>query len=534
MAVHTRSQPRLRQLLLLLLLGVALVLAGRKPSTALKTGIGLCHDLGPPIPSSDIARHDLHSGRSRQPNAEACAQKCCAELLCGGYTFAQPVNWTSPECPLGSGCCFLKDRSVRHSSVTSEPNTTSAVRAVQPAPPPPPKGGGACSSIADCMGGGVCKAGKCQCDATFTGQHCVMLDLLPIAVGESTGFPSAEGVAAQAKLPTNSTFPWGGALIEDDDGLFHLFFTEWLNNCPMRYDTFATSTHIAHATAKSAAGPWTRRGVAVPRAAGNPAITRAPGGTYLLYYTNHRYLGAVQNCSDGPASSWGPPIVIQNSSTKCKSGKGHVSMGISLAYSKSLDGPWTYKEDVITVPATNPGGPLFFTNGSLMLPFQTWPPGAPCTSPSCITIVAAPHWKSWPYNTFPLGEPGAAGHCIERQNPKHGGSVEDPSNIWRDQRGTLHVLMHEQSFGSRAWSTDMGRSWAYNYSNIAYPYSASTSSSFSISCANGREEPRVLLDAKSGQPTALATLCKKGGGPLPNTEYTRVLIQELRHGGNLT
>jgi hypothetical protein len=40
----------------------------------------------------------------------------------------------------------------------------------------------------------------------------------------------------------------------------------------------------------------------------------------------------------------------------------------------------------------------------------------------------------------------------------------------------------------------------------------------------------VLLDAKSGRPTALATLCKKGGGPLPSTEYTRVLIQELRHG----
>ena len=482
-------------------------------------------DLGPPIPSADIPRHDLPGGRSREHSAVACAQKCCAESRCGGYTFAQPVAWASPECPLSSGCCFLKDHAARRSSVAPAGNTSSALRPAPPTPPIP-KGGGACGSIVDCMGGGVCAAGKCQCDVTFTGEHCLMLDLLPIA-GDA-GLPSAEGVAAQATLPTNSTFPWGGALVEDDSGLFHLFFTEWLNNCPMRYDTFATSTHIAHATAKDATGPWTRQGVAVPPAAGNPAMTRAPDGTYLLYYTNHRYLGAIQNCSEGPASSWGPPIDIQNSTTKCKSGKGHVSMGISLAYSKSLDGPWTYEEDVITVPASNPGGPVFFANGSLMLPFQTWPPAAPCTTPSCITVVTSPHWKNWPYSTFPLGEPGTAGHCIERQDPARGGAVEDPSNIWRDQRGTLHVLMHEKSFGSRAWSTDGGTSWAYDYSNIAYPYSATTSNGSSISCASGREEPRVLLDPKSGQPTALATLCQKGGGPLPNTHYTRVLIQKLK------
>ena len=47
----------------------------------------------------------------------------------------------------------------------------------------------------------------------------------------------------------------GGALVEDDGGLFHLFYTEWLNNCPMRYSTFSTSTHIAHATSETPTGP---------------------------------------------------------------------------------------------------------------------------------------------------------------------------------------------------------------------------------------------------------------------------------------
>jgi hypothetical protein len=32
---------------------------------------------------------------------------------------------------------------------------------------------------------------------------------------------------------------------------------------------------------------------------------------------------------------------------------------------------------------------------------------------------------------------GTAGHCIERETPSHRGSVEDPSNIWRDSRGTV-------------------------------------------------------------------------------------------------
>ena len=259
-------------------------------------------------------------------------------------------------------------------------------------------------------------------------------------------------------------------------------------------------------------------------------MTRAPDGMWLLYYTNHRYRGPVQNCTAGAPSSWGPPVLIKNSTTTCKAGN-HASMGISLAYSESLDGPWTYQEDVVTVPASNPGGPVFFSNGSLMLPFQTWPPphgNVTCARPACITIVTAPSWKSWPYRTYPLGEPGTAGHCIERQNLANPGSVEDPSNIWRDTRGTLHLLMHEAHFGSRAWSTDQGRTWAYRYSNQAYPYAATTVDGGSISCISGREEPRLLLDRKTGQPTALSTMCKKGGGALPGTLYTRVLLQMLQ------
>eukprot|EP01048_Picozoa_sp_COSAG05_P022116 COSAG05_NODE_4304_length_1574_cov_16.284746_1_plen_91_part_00 len=64
-----------------------------------------------------------------------------------------------------------------------------------------------------------------------------------------------------------------------------------------------------------------------------------------------------------------------------------------------------------------------------------------------------------------------------------------------------------------------------------YPYSAETArggDGNQISCASGREEPRLLLDPISGQPIVLSTLCKKGGGPMAGTEWTRVLLQRAR------
>ena len=382
-----------------------------------------------PLSGMDLPGGTLKHFRAN--TSDECGSACCAITDCAAFTWTRWVNWNSAACPIGSPCCFPKPVSVTWKPV-AEANCTSGMRTplIPPTPPPPPpppphvlptKGGGSCRSIHDCLGGGECVGGACVCDAMWTGTHCVAMDLLPVDAAVA-GFPRSPA----SGLPTNETFPWGGALIQDDDGIFHLFATEWLNNCPMRYDTFTTSTHIAHLTSTRATGPWIRHGVAVPPAAGNPAISQAPDGTYLLYFTCQRWLGASQqNCSSKNMSSWGHPVVNPRSCATT----GGATLGISLAYSTDLVS-WRYQYDIISVPASNPGGPLFLPNGTMLLPFQTWPPTKPCTSPSCITFVTAPSWKSWPYNTYPLGEPGTAGACIERQNPKHSGSVEDPSNIW--------------------------------------------------------------------------------------------------------
>lgn len=420
------------------------------------------------------------------------------------------------------------------------------------------KGGGACSSLVDCHGGGLCEAAKCVCDDTWTGPYCEALDLLPIEA-DAAGWPFAKAAWAPPSLPTTVGFPWGGAMAEEPAGTFHLFFTEWLNHCPMTFDTFYTSTRIAHATAPTTLGPWTpQREAVVPPAAGNPALSRAPDGTWLLYYTNHRQppavVSAARNCS-GPMSTWGncsinPAVFPWNKSVTCASPGAGEPFGISLAYTKNLShGPWRYQENVISVPASNPGGPFFLRNGTMLMPFQTWRPGHPCTTPTCISIVSAPSWDAWPYHTYPLGpSPGGnASSCIEQYNAstidpatgkRRGGSVEDPSQIWRDHRGTLHLLMHQAHNGGRAYSTDDGNTWHYNYSAQAYSFRPKVSDGTVVDClltaSSSRGEPRLLLDRKTGKPTALSTVCYRGDGPGRAADgqrqfWSRILLQKINH-----
>ena len=384
--------------------------------------LGLCSLEGPQYNATNLANHDL--GHMVSPNVSACHLACCSEQACGGFTYTPyldraytpSLDRASPACARGSSCCFLKTRGALKEQL--QPRRAAHDERDTARPGARAAAGGSCQSPDDCFGGGDCASRRCACDATWTGPHCEQLHLLPIDVVHP-GFPVDGPGPTRPSLPTNSTFPWGGAVAEDQ-GVFHLLFTEWLNHCPMTFKTFATSTHIAHATAPTAVGPWTRVGVAVPQAAGNPALSRAPDGTWLLYFTNYRWDSPVRNCT-GPASatSWGPPAYQPTGRPypggKACGGPHGETMGLSLAYSKNLSGPWTIKYDVISVPATNPGGPVFLGNGTLLLPFQTWLPTHECTKPTCITIVSAPSWDAFPYRTCPLGTPGLdRSTCIEQ------------------------------------------------------------------------------------------------------------------------
>eukprot|EP00039_Didymoeca_costata_P005885 m.85556 g.85556 ORF g.85556 m.85556 type:complete len:413 (+) comp13017_c0_seq3:146-1384(+) len=349
------------------------------------------------------------------------------------------------------------------------------------------KGGGACLTEKDCHFGGICAVDSktCHCDPTWTGTHCSMLHLLPARKG--SGYPT---VPATTQLPSKSPFPWGGAVILERNGnenntLYHGYFTEYMLNCPMTYATWGTQTHIRHATSPSPDGPWTPLDVAVPAAAGNPVIVRAPDGMYLLYFTNHRWVGPQRNCT-GPVKDWGPPYYCDSSTANCNT-------GISLAYSKSLHGPWTIHYDVVNFSCTNPGAPVFAPNGTILLAYKTW-----IKQGRCVGVVSADNWSSFPYDHFPTG---GLDSCLGTAP-----EIEDPSNMWFDERSNVHVLFHEKAWGGAATSPDFGRTWPdYNSTRVAYPYTVLFEDNTTLACEH-REEPKVLLDENS-LPSLLITQC---------------------------
>ena len=46
-------------------------------------------------------------------------------------------------------------------------------------------------------------------------------------------------------------------------------------------------------------------------AAESPVVSRALDGTWLLYFTDHRWNGSTRNCT-GPPASWGEPVYCKS------------------------------------------------------------------------------------------------------------------------------------------------------------------------------------------------------------------------------
>ena len=98
---------------------------------------------------------------------------------------------------------------------------------------------------------------------------------------------------ATAVMREEGYFVWGGSIVKGEDGLYHLFYSRWPKNT--YFSGWVTHSEIAHATAPSPTGPWTHRGVSLPKrgvefwdglCTHNPCI-RKFDGKYYLYYTGN-------------------------------------------------------------------------------------------------------------------------------------------------------------------------------------------------------------------------------------------------------
>lgn len=130
---------------------------------------------------------------------------------------------------------------------------------------------GSCASDLDCSLNGVCSDDKvCVCDAAWKGPACSTLDLQPT------------GPTGDLRLPNVST--WGMTVLPKGAGdqEWHGLYAEMTRGCGLT--SWETNSQIAHATAPTPAGPWTRQDTVLGVWAHTPSAAVARDGTIVLFH----------------------------------------------------------------------------------------------------------------------------------------------------------------------------------------------------------------------------------------------------------
>jgi len=319
--------------------------------------------------------------------------------------------------------------------------------------------GRACTVDEDCSLAGVCSAdGTCACDAAWTGATCAALSLEP-----------AEQIDLYDRnLATSS---WGGNVVfSEEDGMWHLFFAEFLNECPL--GSWETNSVVAHAVAPKHSGPFVRQpGVVQEAFHHNPSIARAPDGTFLLY--------SIGNGGQTPKECRGGAL-----GASASSGDAPQAGIITVSHSSSVNGPWTTLPDPVLdgrdgewdAFVTNPSV-YIFENGTVLMAYRGG------FHPWHVGIAVADSWRG-PYRRV-------------SDSPVFEDVNEDPG-LFRDARGNFHMLTHYfTTTGGHAFSRD-GLSWTFAGSAYEHDIALANGTSFHV---GRRERPQVLV--LEGEPAFL-------------------------------
>ena len=107
--------------------------------------------------------------------------------------------------------------------------------------------------------------------------------------------------ASRVLYRNDSMTTWGGNVVEDDTGAFHLFVAGFVGGCGL--GGWELNSQIIHAVGSHPAGPFNFSDVALPVWHHNPHTIRDPAtGTYLLYTVGCGY-GACKGCHKGACGS---------------------------------------------------------------------------------------------------------------------------------------------------------------------------------------------------------------------------------------
>lgn len=361
----------------------------------------------------------------------------------------------------------------------------------------------ACVTDLDCSLNGVCTAGSCVCDAGWTSTSCGQLALAPTNASEGRNRAFERGGSSS----------WGAAVLPDDAGLYHMFYTRFELGCGLTM--WINNSVIAHAVSTSPFGPFQDVDVAMPLFATNPKLVRATDGTYLLFYIGFADDPPTRMCNC--SANGGSESTCRKTYPPPTSPPGDGRAFVTYAYSNSLYGPWTRHGSAIITPAggwelwlSNPA-PWVRADGSVLLAYRSWgpsPPGSAVPLTEYIGVAAAPSWQGAYVRLS--SEPIALG--------------EDPF-IWDDARGNLHVLTHNGcGFGHSFALASNASNWTAGQHALSCNVTWVNGSS---SVVARRERPQLLF-AADGSRTPIAVYAGVQPHPLDVTDAsftmaTRVL-----------
>jgi hypothetical protein len=273
------------------------------------------------------------------------------------------------------------------------------------------------------------------------------------------------------------------------------------------WQSMSTIVDTVSSTA-SAAGPYERVGVIIPREAHNAYYAYDPKSKmHLIYHigsADDRNPPEWTNCTNGSTPGSTHPLTLT---------RGPLWTHLQYVhYATSLAGPWLREN--FTTPTggnrsdirwgnDNPAPYIFPENGTvLMLTRRYQSPKLGVEPHDTIWLVTAPSWRG-PYR-FVHDQPA----LMDWRGRPTRENMEDPC-IWRNTRGHFHALFH---FGHRhAWSED-GLHWSVGNTSV-------WDTTVGPTLQKDAERPRVWIDPSTGEPGLLFTACRdnadrkhQGGG----------------------
>jgi hypothetical protein len=379
-----------------------------------------------------------------------------------------------------------------------------------------------CRDESDCSLNGKCVSGRCRCNPQWSGHRCETLALVPATRG--AGYRGVDGGA--------NTSSWGGAVLRDDDGKYHMWAAEMTEHCGI--GAWAQNSRIIRAEAANLSGAFTRKQVVWNVFSHEPTMARAPSGEFVMFFTSDRAekVHGLCNCCQVGVSKCDGSTGPKDCPSDARVGDSSPTF---MAYSTSPEGPWSEPQSVFPhwKGSDTNFAPLILRNGSLLALWRSWE-----ATGSRVFLAFAADWRN--VSTY------VQFHDEVISTDLGTAGTEDPF-VYLDEAGGFHAIFHHMygegtqsqwwldTCGGHAFSRD-GRNWQYSgvaWGDAEHPhlnavrYTDGTNFSFTR-----RERPHFVFDGR-GAPALLTSAAQYGLGKNPgpmgdNGDASFTMVQPIR------